>query len=220
MRSYPDFRFEGAAFLCVTDGTGKPVYHFANLANVGAGDVAPIRRATVILIDSQGRFVQRLTDQNGRYLLKFKTTNFRSPYIEKIVDASGRVLSSAIPYTVASNKVVWANVNPLTEKIVSGSLSPDVSGTENSFTGAAINPVNRWPSTGKFGWAPGIAAESSCVGLILTQQPDPPRSFVSSSHRLACRGARLVCSGRWQTPTRQPAPTHRTTRAASTTRAG
>lgn len=54
--------------------------------------------------------------------------------------------------------------------------------TENGQAPSATNPVNRWSSTGKFGWAPWIAADSSYAGLIMTQQPDLPTSFVPSEN--------------------------------------
>ncbi len=52
--------------------------------------------------------------------------------------------------------------------------------TANGEAPSSGNPVNRWSSTGKFGWAPWIAADGSYAGLIMTQQPDLPTSFVPS----------------------------------------
>ena len=42
------------------------------------------------------------------------------------------------------------------------------------------NPVIRWSSTGKFGWAPWIAADGTYAALIMTQQPDQATAFVPS----------------------------------------
>jgi serine-type D-Ala-D-Ala carboxypeptidase/endopeptidase len=44
------------------------------------------------------------------------------------------------------------------------------------------NPVNRWSSTGKFGWAPWIAADGKYAALIMTQQADTPTAFVPSEN--------------------------------------
>ncbi|MEO6362538.1 MAG: serine hydrolase [Caldimonas sp.] len=52
--------------------------------------------------------------------------------------------------------------------------------TANGQAPSLTNPVNRWSSTGKFGWAPWIAADSSYAGLIMTKQPNLPTSFVPS----------------------------------------
>jgi CubicO group peptidase (beta-lactamase class C family) len=52
--------------------------------------------------------------------------------------------------------------------------------TANGQAPSATNPVNRWSSTGLFGWAPWIAADSSYAGLIMTLQTNGPASFVPS----------------------------------------
>lgn len=52
--------------------------------------------------------------------------------------------------------------------------------TANGRDPSPTNPVNRWSSVGKFGWAPWIAADGRYAGLIMTQQPDLPTSFVPS----------------------------------------
>ena len=54
--------------------------------------------------------------------------------------------------------------------------------TANGQAPSAVNPVNRWSSTGKFGWAPWVAADGSYAGLIMTQQPNLPTSFVPSEN--------------------------------------
>jgi len=42
------------------------------------------------------------------------------------------------------------------------------------------NPVTRWSSTGKLGWAPWIAADGAYAALIMAQQADSPESIVPS----------------------------------------
>jgi CubicO group peptidase (beta-lactamase class C family) len=54
--------------------------------------------------------------------------------------------------------------------------------TANGQAPTPANPVNRWSSTGKFGWAPWIAADSSYAAVIMTRQADLPTSFVPSEN--------------------------------------
>jgi hypothetical protein len=54
--------------------------------------------------------------------------------------------------------------------------------TANGQAPSATNPVSRWSSTGKFGWAPWVAADSSYAGVIMTRQADLPTSFVPSEN--------------------------------------
>jgi CubicO group peptidase (beta-lactamase class C family) len=54
--------------------------------------------------------------------------------------------------------------------------------TANGQAPGATNPVNRWSSTGKFGWAPWIAADSGYAAVIMTRQADLPTSFVPSEN--------------------------------------
>jgi CubicO group peptidase (beta-lactamase class C family) len=54
--------------------------------------------------------------------------------------------------------------------------------TANGQAPGPTNPVNRWSSTGKFGWAPWIAADSSYAAVIMTRQADLPTSFVPSEN--------------------------------------
>ena len=54
--------------------------------------------------------------------------------------------------------------------------------TENGQTPTRDNPINRWSSTGKFGWAPWIAADGKYAALIMTQQADTPTAFVPSEN--------------------------------------
>lgn len=54
--------------------------------------------------------------------------------------------------------------------------------TANGQAPGVNNPVLRWSSTGKFGWAPWIASDSSYAGLIMTQQSDTSTSFIPSEN--------------------------------------
>ena len=54
--------------------------------------------------------------------------------------------------------------------------------TENGQEPSPDNPANRWSSTGKFGWAPWIAADGKYAALIMTQQADTPTAFVPSGN--------------------------------------
>lgn len=106
-----------------------------------AGDGAPLARARVTLTDAQGRVVSGLTDANGRYLLRFDSARFDPPYVLRAIDATGAVRSSVITERIRSNTVVWANINPVTDKLVSDALRTGVGGTDKVFTGADIDPT-------------------------------------------------------------------------------
>jgi CubicO group peptidase (beta-lactamase class C family) len=54
--------------------------------------------------------------------------------------------------------------------------------TANGQAPSAANPVNRWSSTGKFGWAPWITADGTYAAVIMTRQADLPTSFVPSEN--------------------------------------
>lgn len=54
--------------------------------------------------------------------------------------------------------------------------------TDNGEAPTLINPVDRWSSTGKFGWAPWIAADGKYAALIMTRQADAPTAFVPSEN--------------------------------------
>lgn len=143
----------------------------------GAGDGAPIGNALVLLIDAQGRFVQGLTDRNGRYLLRFRTAEFSPPYIIKVIDSGGRVLASTLTDRIAANRVVWANVNPLTDKVVSDSLAAGVSGTDKSFVGAAVDAAKVPARKQDLVSSVDAALRSLCIAD--TSQFDPIRSAYS-----------------------------------------
>ena len=54
--------------------------------------------------------------------------------------------------------------------------------TQNGQAPSAANPVHRWSSTGKFGWAPWIAADGKYAAVIMTRQADAPTAFVPSEN--------------------------------------
>jgi hypothetical protein len=104
-----------------------------------AGDGAPLTRARVTLTDVQGRVVSGLTDANGRYFLRFDTARFSPPYLLRVIDATGAVRTSIITERIRSNTVVWANINPFTDKLVSDALRAGVGGTDKAFSASDID---------------------------------------------------------------------------------
>ena len=104
-----------------------------------AGDGAPLKNAVVTLTDAKGVVVTGRTDGNGQYLLKFKTTTFTAPYVLRVVDAGGSVLSSVTDEVATTGKVVRINVNPLTDKITSDVLVSTIAGTDKNFNGSSID---------------------------------------------------------------------------------
>jgi hypothetical protein len=136
-----------------------------------AGDGSALKRATVMLLDAQGKSVTGTTDDNGRYLLKFKTADFKPPYVVKVVDAGGNVLASTTDQTIAAGQVARINVNPLTDKITSDVLSSSVSGTDKTFTGADID-AGRLPAV-RSSLRSSIAPALQATGLAGTDSFDP-----------------------------------------------
>jgi hypothetical protein len=103
-----------------------------------AGDGSPLKRARVILVDAQGKSVSGTTDEKGHYLLKFKTAEFKPPYVVKVLDAEGNVLAAGTEQAVTSGQVTRVNINPLTDKATSDALT-NVKGTDREFSGAQID---------------------------------------------------------------------------------
>lgn len=104
-----------------------------------AGDGAPLGDATVVLTDSQGLSVKGQTDARGGYLLRFKTANFKAPFVLKVIDAGGNILASANEIVIPSGKAARANINPLTDKVVSDVLPASANGTDKVIDGASLN---------------------------------------------------------------------------------
>ena len=54
--------------------------------------------------------------------------------------------------------------------------------TANGQASSATNPVIRWSSTGKFGWAPWVAADGTYAAVIMTRQVDLWSSEIPSEN--------------------------------------
>lgn len=104
-----------------------------------AGDGAPLKRAVVTLTDAKGNQVTGQTDDNGKFLLKYKTANFTAPLVLRVIDAGGNILSSVTDESAATGKAIRASINPLTDKITSDVIPASVSGTDKTFNGASVD---------------------------------------------------------------------------------
>ncbi len=104
-----------------------------------AGDGGPLKRAVVTLTDAKGNFVTGQTDDNGKFLLKYKTANFTAPLVLRVIDAGGNILSSVTDESAATGKAIRASINPLTDKITSDVIPASVSGTDKAFSGASVD---------------------------------------------------------------------------------
>ena len=140
----------------------------------GAGDGSALKRASVVLIDAAGKTLTGQTDDNGRYLIKFKLAQIKAPLVLKVVDASGSVLASSNDQSLAAGKVARININPLTDKIVSDSLKATVSGTDKSFTGADIDLSKL--ATAKASLVTSIRAALATAGIADASKFDPVQS--------------------------------------------
>lgn len=140
----------------------------------GAGDGSALKRASVVLIDAAGKVLNGQTDDNGRYLIKFKLAQIQAPVVLKVVDAGGSVLASTTDQALAAGKVARININPLTDKIVSDSLNTSVSGTDKSFTGASIDLSKL--ATAKANLIASIQAALATAGITNAATLDPIRS--------------------------------------------
>lgn len=143
----------------------------------GAGDGAPLVRSRVTLTDATGKTVSGLTDQNGRFLLRFKTAALQPPYVLKVIDGLGNIKASVITTPIRANSVVWANINQVTDKIVSDSLRSNVGGTDKSFTGQAIDTAKVATATTSI--KASIKAGLAAAGITKTDLFDPLRSRFS-----------------------------------------
>jgi hypothetical protein len=142
-----------------------------------AGDGAPLKNAVVTLTDSKGAVVTGRTDGNGQYLLKFKTATFTSPYVLRVVDAGGSVLSSVTDEVATPGKVVRINVNPLTDKITSDVLVPSVAGTDKNFDGSSIDKTKL--AKAKADLITSVNAALVAAGINSVANFDPVKSVYS-----------------------------------------
>ena len=139
-----------------------------------AGDGAPLGRAVVFLTDSQGKTVTGQTDAKGGYLLRFKTADFKAPFVLKVVDAGGSILASANEIVIPAGKAARVNINPLTDKVVSDVLPAATSGTDKVFDGASVNTAGLVQA--KTNLLTSIQAALVVAGVPDSKEFDPVRS--------------------------------------------
>ena len=194
------WRYEGVAFYTLNTGPVDPLLppppvllaeavasYAVEAAGVGgdgdggdggvggaAGDGAPIANTVVTLTDVAGNTVEGLTDANGKFLLKFKTSVFRPPYVLRVVDPGGNVRSSVLLDPVAAGRAVWANVNPMTDKIVSDALASSVGGTDKRFNGSRVDAA--LVAKAKADMVQSVKAALGTAGIADTTNFDPVRS--------------------------------------------
>jgi hypothetical protein len=140
----------------------------------GAGDGSALRRATVLLIDSQGKTLSGQTDTRGGYLLKFKTADYKPPFVLKVIDAGGNILASANEVVIPAGKAARVNINPLTDKVVSDVLASAAKGTDKAFDGAALNSAGL--AGAKTNLLTSIQGALAVAGVPDASQFDPVRS--------------------------------------------
>lgn len=140
----------------------------------GAGDGAPMSRARVTLTDANGRTASGLTDSNGRFLLRFPSSIFKPPYILRVIDGGGAIRTAVVTDAVPANMAVWANVNSLTDKIVSDALSPAIGGTDKSFDGGRIDTAK--VAKAKSDMVAAVKSALAAAGITNTARLDAVRS--------------------------------------------
>ena len=139
-----------------------------------AGDGSPLAGAVVFLTDSQGKTVTGQTDAKGGYLLRFKTADFKAPFVLKVIDAGGSILASANEIVIPAGKAARVNINPLTDKVVSDVLSAATSGTDKVFDGASVNTAGL--AQAKTNLLTSIQAALVVAGVPDSKEFDPVRS--------------------------------------------
>lgn len=145
-------------------------------AGVGgaAGDGAALRRATIVLTDSAGKTLTGQTDDAGNYLIRYKSAEYKTPFVMKVIDAGGNVLAAPSEATVPAGKVARININPLTDKITSDILPATVAGTDKQFSGASLNLASL--PQAKTNLLASIRAALSTAGVTNTTAFDPVTS--------------------------------------------
>ena len=139
-----------------------------------AGDGSPLRRATIVLTDSTGKTLTGQTDDKGAYLLRYKTTDYKTPFVVKVLDAGGSVLAAPSEIDIPSGKAARVNINPLTDKIASDVLPGTVTGTDKQFSAASLNLAGL--SQAKTNLLTSVRAALSTAGVANADQFDPVRS--------------------------------------------
>ena len=165
-----------AAIASLSVGEGGVGGDSAGDAGVGgaAGDGAALRRATIVLTDIAGKTLTGQTDDAGNYLIRYKSTEFKPPFVMKVIDAGGNVLAAPSEATVPAGKVARININPLTDKITSDILPASVAGTDKQFTGASLNLAGL--PQAKANLLMSIRAALSTAGVTNTTAFDPVTS--------------------------------------------
>lgn len=146
-------------------------------ADGAAGEGAPLKRAVVTLTDSKGHTVSGLTDNNGKYLLKYKSTIFTAPLVLRVVGVGGNILSSVSEEVAASGKSVRVNINPLTDKITSDVLPASVAGTDKDFDGSKLDIAKL--AKAKADLLTSIKGALGAAGITDTSKFDPIKSAYS-----------------------------------------
>lgn len=143
-------------------------------ADGSAGDGAPLKKVVVTLTDSKGNMVSGLTDNNGRFLLKYKTSVFTAPLVLRAIGVGGSVLSSVTDEIAASGKTIRANINPLTDKITSDVLPASVAGTDKVFDGSKVDITKL--AKAKADLVASVKAALGTAGIADTSRFDPIKS--------------------------------------------
>ncbi|MEY4294717.1 MAG: hypothetical protein RLY82_405 [Pseudomonadota bacterium] len=104
----------------------------------GVGDGAPKKKVQVTLTDSLGNKVSGLTDNDGKYFLRFNTAVFVPPFVLRAIDGGGSVLTAVSTDTIPMGKAIVVNINPLTD-IITSDVLPTNTGTNSEFNGSAIS---------------------------------------------------------------------------------
>jgi hypothetical protein len=139
-----------------------------------AGDGSPLRRATVVLTDSTGKTLTGQTDDKGAYLLRYKTADYKTPFVVKVLDAGGNVLAAPSEIDIPSGKAARVNINPLTDKITSDVLPASVSGTDKQFSAASLSVAGL--AQAKTDLLASVQAALGTAGVANAAQFDPVRS--------------------------------------------
>lgn len=115
-------------------------------------------------------------------------TRFLMLQLRKGLDGSSRLLSEALITQQRSDAFGASTTITYTPYVLTGRVNHyGFGGWVESANGAApsaTNPVQRFSSTGKFGWAPWIEVGSgqTWAAVVLCQQPDAPASFLPSEN--------------------------------------
>lgn len=133
-----DLALAQASLSVAADGVGGDSGGDSGVGG-SAGDGGALRRATIVLTDLSGKTLTGQTDDAGNYLIRYRSTDIKPPFVLKVIDVGGNVLAAPSDATVPLGKVARININPLTDKITSDILPAIVAGTDKQFNGASLN---------------------------------------------------------------------------------